>query len=137
MKVCCRCLCCELPPVVPGPGPAKPSTTLLASLLKPDGTADRGPEAVEKAGVLLGCPVGIKTCYHEPSKWSSSSNLGRHVEGALSLRMPCWCSCHLSSVVVESTSQERLVVQAKTNSRHWLLGGTSQQCAGQFTEKVA
>ncbi len=77
MKVCCRSLCCELPPVVPGCGPAKPSTTLLASLLKPVGIADRGPEAVEKAGVLFGCPVGIKTCHHEPSKCRSSINIVR------------------------------------------------------------
>lgn len=69
MKVCCRSLCCKLAAVVPGSGSAKPSTTLLASLLKPVGTADRGPEAEEKAGVLLGCPVGIRTCHHEPSKW--------------------------------------------------------------------
>lgn len=77
----CRSLCWEVPPVVPGPGPAKPSTTLLASLLKPIGTADRGPEAVEKAGVLLGCPVGIKTCHHG----RSSINVGTDVDGALSL----------------------------------------------------
>ncbi len=81
MEVCCRCLCCELPPTVPCSGPAKPAMTLLASLLKPVGTADKGPEAVEKAGVLLGCPVGIKTCHHEPRKCRQVLNqclVGRH-----------------------------------------------------------
>ena len=42
-----------------GQGPAKLETTLLASLLNPVGAADNGPEADDKAGLVLGCPVSI------------------------------------------------------------------------------
>lgn len=41
-------------------GPAKLETTLLASLLSPVGAADNGPEATDKAGLVLGCPVCIR-----------------------------------------------------------------------------